>query len=447
MSILLFSSALVLLLLEGWLIGGLFTRDRWLRAPLALPLAALSNVLLSFILTLLRVPLRSLWITLAHAGVMAGMYMFRRSLFPVPRSDNEPTGNESAVSRTICGLHHRILIGGCLFILLSVFAYSFVHAVLLPTFQYDAATNWIGRSKVSFLEERIVFDNTPPHELILKPQYPFLIHALHITANLGRREWSDRAANVMAFLLSWSLLAGIGILVTRLRGRAAGLLAVTLLLCVPLFAFHLGEGYVDHTLALFACLSLLTLAMHRTARGSAWLMLSGLLAAGAVWTKAEGLFFVFLPWLCVVGWMCVRGDRRELLRALFPGVLCALLWPLFAFVSGLSLTPHGGTDLQFGFQPSAVRGVIDGLFVSGSFGVLWWFLPGAILLLVLRARREHAIRRTMLPLLFFGAFAFLIVLTVYTFTPNVQYLENAQSFDRQMLTPAAMLLLSCLMLF
>lgn len=448
MSVLLFTAALSLLLLEGWIIAGLFVRDRSFRASLALPLAALSNVLLFFVLTILHVPLRSSFVLAGHVIVLVLLVIARRCSF-ARCSSNQPTSNGQP------RLHHRFLNVLCIILLTGTFFYSVTHAVLLPTFQYDSATNWIMRSKASFLEERIVFDNDPPHQVIRKPHYPFLLHALHLQANLEQRAWSDRAANTLAFLLSWSALASIGLLICRLRGGVIGLVGVTLVASIPLFAVHLGEGYADHLLALFAALSFLSLAhvlslpsLHSLpsparraySAPSAWFMLSAIFAAAAVWTKAEGLFFVFVPWFSLMA-VSLRAHGHDARRAMLLASVLALPWPLFALLQGLSLTPHGASDLQIGFQAESIELMVKGLFLSGSFGVLWTLLPAAAALLLLRADRTFLV----LPL--FGLASFLLVIMVYTLTPNVEYLASAQSFDRQMLTPAVLLLLALLLLW
>jgi hypothetical protein len=56
-------------------------------------------------------------------------------------------------------------------------------------------------------------------------------------------------------------------------------------------------------------------------------------------------------------------------------------------------------------------------------------------------------RRERLSLFLPGALCFAIVIGVYVFTPNVSYLLNGESFDRQLLTPAAMLVLPLVLCF
>ena len=445
MSVFLFLLAVMFLIVEGWLIAGFFVRDRWLRWSLALPLSALANVLLFFIFTVASIPLSSLWLVVGHMVIVGIAITAKRFSFLVPHS--ERATSQPVTSNEMPQNNRMLLKFCCIAILMSAFFYSFCHAVLLPTFQYDSATNWIMRSKISFLEERIVFDNDPPHEAIKKPHYPFLLHAWHLMGNLGQQKWSDRAANSITFLFTWSMLWSVGLLLARLRGRTAGLLSVTLLFCIPLFAVHLGEGYADHLVALFGALALLTFAQYRSSREFRWLLLSGIFAASAVWTKDEGLFFVFFPWLAMLGagWLIDRVPTfADAWRTAVTAAVLGFPWPIFAWLSGFGLTPHGQSDTQFRWHAQGLLYAFSALYQSGSFGILWYVLPAALLVILLRAlRRATSADRTQLITLLFGALTFGIVLAIYTLTPNVEYLLNAEAFDRQMLTPSVLLVLAC----
>jgi hypothetical protein len=74
------------------------------------------------------------------------------------------------------------------------------------------------------------------------------------------------------------------------------------------------------------------------------------------------------------------------------------------------------------------------LFGSGSLGPIWFILPLPILLLLKKSSWEK------LSLFSFALLSLLGVLFIYLFTPNVGFLLNGQSFYRQMLLPAALLI-------
>lgn len=425
----------LLLLCEGALLARVLLgeKGRALPAALALPLAALVNALLFFLCTLARVPLSPLPLLGAH-GLLLGVLavVARRTAVlsaPLHAGDAVPL--------------RRWIVPACVLILVCGAAYAVVHALYLPPYQYDSFTNWAVRSKASFLEGRMIFDALPPHDAIRKPNYPILLHALQILGNQGGT-WSDSAANLLPLLTSFSLLAAIGLLTARLRGRTAGFLAPSLLVSIPLFAVHLGEGYADHLLAEYGTLALLCLACVLDGRGRRWLLPSAAFVAAACWTKSEGIVFVLLPWVAMLGVCAWR--RRELLLTCGGACAVALPWHAFALVSGIRLSPHGAGDLGIGLRMEGVGTALAVLFAGGSFGILWYAL--GILGVVLGndvLRGGTLTDRRFLPLLAFGGSSFLLVLAVYLGTPNVEYLLNGQSFDRQLLTPACGLLVAMLL--
>jgi hypothetical protein len=101
-----------------------------------------------------------------------------------------------------------------------------VSAVLLPTFQYDSATNWTMRSKISFVDQKMAFDSTEERGMA-KPQYPFLFHTLQITANQAQRVWSDTVANTILYFLSITTFISLYILLRSMVGSAQSAITIT----------------------------------------------------------------------------------------------------------------------------------------------------------------------------------------------------------------------------
>ena len=73
LTLLIFLLWLTLLSFEGWLIAGFVVAkmDQWLRGSLALPFAAIANVLVIFVFTVLGVPLALLTLGAAHIAIAA----------------------------------------------------------------------------------------------------------------------------------------------------------------------------------------------------------------------------------------------------------------------------------------------------------------------------------------------------------------------------------------
>lgn len=443
MNVLAFLAALGIFLFEGWLAAGLLMppRMRLLRLSLALPLAALGNVLLVLTFTFASVPLSLLPLLAGHAVVIGTLVAVRRVL-PAPPELTPSLELPRVHAQT--SRHVRALMLVCALLLCGQLLYGFTHAVLLPTVQIDSLTNWTMRSKVSFEDRAIAFDRTEERG-VAKPQYPFLFHALQVAANQGQPEWSDRVANVITFLLTVGQFASLVLLLTLLVGAAHALLIVTIILSIPLLSFHVGQGYADIHLAGYLLLSLAAWMAWRKTRRLGMLALSAATVSAAAWTKSEGIATGLLPWLLLCG-LSIRKDpaisRRPVAVIGSAAAIISLLFSFFLFSRGLPLTPHE-EDLALQWHPASLPLILYGFFTEGSLGVVWYALAGSTALLWVNRR---ALDRALLITLLWGAIVLAEILFLYTFTPNAQFLANGESFYRQLMVPAALLLLSCFVL-
>ena len=218
---------------------------------------------------------------------------------------------------------------------------------------------------------------------------------------------------------------------------------IALIMSIPLVCIHLAQGYGDINLLQYfllsaACLGMWTESRHH--RRHRWLVLSGIFVAASVWTKSEGIVFGLVPWLLTVGAMCRRKTEwKSALPAIAVTILIAAPWPIFAMLKGLSLTPHS-SDTMIAFHSEGVKEAFHGMLGRGSFGTTWYALLVLVpLLLVAAWKKNDVVIRTYLPLLLWGSTMILEILFIYLATPNVRFLMNAESFYRQMMIPAAMI--------
>lgn len=311
-----------------------------------------------------------------------------------------------------------------LVIIVSAFIFGLVHT-LLPTVHYDSLTNWNIRSKVSYFRAELVFDTQDG--LIEKPYYPVLHHALQITAMQFVPGWHDAVANGITFLLCLNLFVLVYALL-REQGFGTSLITMAAFFSLPLLTMHTGQGYADLPLLLYSSASLLFFLRYCADHCASHLFLSGIMAAACVWTKAEGLFFCLVPWLLMV-LVQIRSIRREMLFA----TVLSLLWPIFILVHGYSLTPHGSSDTGVMLNTTAFLTLLSALFVQGSFGIFWYVAVTLLLWVV--------INRQWSPALTWALLSFVGYCGVYLFTSNAEYLILGQSFDRQMLLPATLLII------
>ncbi len=441
-SALLFIGITFLLILEGALTARLILRTNHslLLGSLGLPISAFTNVLVVFTWTIFGVALTPLSLIGAHLIITVLLATVNRrtstpyeknELLVLPRAECPLLWERGRIVPIIC----------CLLIGTTVIS-SFAHAVLLPTFQYDSATNWTMRSEISFVDRHIAFDPTEVRGMA-KPQYPFLFHALQITANQGQSTWNDTAANTILWLLSITSFLGLFLILRKLTLSTGALVTLTLILGIPLLSLHLGQGYADITLTQELLLSLACLFVWVRTKENRWLLFSAIIVASGVWTKSEGLLFGFIPWLLVIAGVALI-NRTQKKYSMISGLIAlglSLPWQLFAWSRGLLLTPHS-SDTLIGFHREGLREAFFGLFDRGSFGIVWYALIVAIPLMMVKLRTtEKSERAELLPLMW-GLIILAEILFIYLFTPNVRFLLNAESYYRQMMIPAAMLILS-----
>ncbi len=435
-SFLTFIGVTLLLTLEGTLLARVILRTKGWLLPISfgLPIAAIMNVLIVCIFVAAHIAINVTSLGIAHgliaiAIVISGQWLVGR------KETSLTTAHHPLTTRS------WLLILPSAFILLSSLIYGFSHAVLLPTFQYDSATNWTMRSEISFYQETLAFDTTEVRGMA-KPQYPFLFHALQVTANQGQNMWNDTAANTILFFVSLSTFGALYLMLRRHMSLSMTLGVLGALCSIPLFAIHLGQGYADLNLAQYFLLALACLYLWDEEKAPQWLVLSGVMIAAGVWTKSEGTFFGLVPWLVTVAviYLKDRPKRREILRASLISIVLSIPWHLFALTRGFLLTPHG-SDFEISLHTEGFKDAVLGLFSRGSFGIGWYAILLITALVAVEAWKKRARKKDLWMLLWPGI-VFLEVLFVYLMTPNVRFLLNAESYYRQMMVPAVMFVLA-----
>ncbi len=445
MALFIFLFWLMVLIAEGTLLTAVILRKKISNAlPVAfgLPMGSLINVLLVFFYTVAQVPLTFWSMCTGHAVIIAILlFLFRRTAVHTTDIFSEV---HSQIPRTI---FLAVIRGICLLVLGFQFIFSFTHAVILPTYHMDSLTNWTMRSKVSFEDRAMAFDATEVRG-VAKPQYPFLFHALQITVNEGNAEWNDRSANSVHFLLSLSSLLALFLLMARRKGNDIALLCITLITSIPLFAFHLSQGYGDLPLILFLCVSMTALWLWRNEDNAGWLMLSALCMAAGVWTKSEGLVVGFLPWVLLVFLLRRTSFLQTCMSpTTITGVLLSLLFPLFLLSRGMGLTPHA-TDTRLEWHPEVLGNMFAGIFSSGSMGMTWYvILFCSLVALWLWKKNDDRIQKIVMPLGLWALLSLVLVLGTYLFTPNAAFLENGESYYRQLMIPAALFIVWIIAVF
>lgn len=429
---------LVVLSTEGYLFATcvLGKTHKTLHTALALPLASLLNFFLLYKYAVLGITLRFIPFLLGHILIIGLLLCFIQ--YQKRFLQNGPSPIIATTSPWIAPTWIR----GCCIILLSIsFIFSAAHTFFIPTVQFDSFTNWTMRSRISYEDQAMAFDTTEQRGMA-KPQYPFLMHGLQILVQQGSHSWSDRAGNIIIYFLILSGLTCIFLLIRLLRGTSTALVTITILTGIPLLHMHLIPGYGDIPLLLWLCIGLISMALYADNHNVRWLILSGLCVIMGCFTKLEGLQTGVLPFLLLlVLFMKQRPVERIRIAIVGAGsIVLAALFPIFLLSKGLPLSPHG-TDFALEVSTKAIALIPSAMFASGSFGIIWY----AILLMLAFigfAWKKHfaALDRRKLWTLTWGLFVSAEFVFLYTCTSNAQFLINQESFFRQMLIPAALLI-------
>jgi dolichyl-phosphate-mannose-protein mannosyltransferase len=193
------------------------------------------------------------------------------------------------------------------------------------------------------------------------PDYPLLLPAT------VARMWTYAGGETVLAPASVAMLftaATVGVLyssVSILRSPAQGALAAVLLLATPFFVVHGASQYADVPLAFFFLATFVLLCLHEVWPDNAQrlLVLAGLTAGLAAWTKNEGLLFL----LAVVaghafavirrrGWRAWCAEARAFATGLAPVVVLIVYFKV-------SLAPPNDLMSDQGFRQTAAR-LLDG---------------------------------------------------------------------------------------
>ncbi len=229
-----------------------------------------------------------------------------------------------------------VIAGGVGLILLQVGVTLWVAMASLLRYD-DAWTVWATKARL------FLYSGPPPgywhHQPYQShPNYPLnlpLAEALcfRVPGPLGL---SLAALVAPACLVALLLLFYAGL--TRLYGRTIAVAGTAVLVSMPSLPQFAGYGYADVPVAMYGGGAALYLLLWRRARRRVDLLLMGLLAGGAIWTKKEGLPIALVVWL---GLAVTEAARRAPFRARLAPVLWAtgamlalpLPWLIFSLIA------------------------------------------------------------------------------------------------------------------
>ena len=248
------------------------------------------------------------------------------------------------------------------------------------------------------------------------PDYPLLLPAsiAHFWSYLGRE--SQAVPAVIGLVLTFSTVGLLFSSLAILRGRTSAMLGGLVLLATPFFIEQGTSQYADVPLSFFVLAAISSLCLHHhlpedaaNPRAQRLLVLGGLAAGFAAWTKNEGLLFLFALTAAQL-LVYIREHNRgnsdptgsaEKASARPLGLFFAGLAPLLILIFWFkhSVAPHGdlfpdtASAIHKLMEPQRYWIVFRWYFKSFFRFGEWWLVPGTVALaiyyfLVVRTKRD-----------------------------------------------------------
>jgi hypothetical protein len=229
-----------------------------------------------------------------------------------------------------------------------------------PTYFDDALQQWSGRARALYGGLNWSFDPHSPFFMGAQEgnnNYPLLVviwRALSAKLNGGWMETISRADGLIFFIV---IVGTVWLAIRRVSStRWLAAAAAAVVATVPLHAWHAAAGYSDIAVEAFTVCSLAAILRKE------W-FLAGIMAAGSLWSKNDGLF-LYLPGLAAAAGLI---DWRKL--GYFLGGLATITpWLMFNAYYGLGMTTG---HAALGWHPDAPGLLLNTLVTSRTSGILW----------------------------------------------------------------------------
>jgi 4-amino-4-deoxy-L-arabinose transferase-like glycosyltransferase len=326
-----------------------------------------------------------LWISLfrgRHSGFFAAetllMILLAACAILVRRTRRSVSAIQNAQAEATQSQRPNWILTAGFLIALLVAAISFTRlSIAAPHGSFDAWGIWNLHAKFLFTNDQHWRDGFS-HDLAWShPDYPVLV-----PASIAR-SWSySGAENTLAPICIAGLftLATVGLLVSSLSAltdSSQGLLAGTILLATPFFVVLGAAQYADVPLAFFFLATIVMFSLSR--RPNKPLVLTGISASLAAWTKNEGILFVaalllahLIATLRTRNWRSYSSELSALARGLLP-ILALLIYFKSSTTTYNDLFSQPGTLLHRLIELSRYRTILKAL-LSESFNFGAWFV-------------------------------------------------------------------------
>jgi hypothetical protein len=206
-----------------------------------------------------------------------------------------------------------------------------------PHGEWDAWMTWNTLARFIFRggdNWRMMFSDSSS---LRHPDYPLLV------PSLVARGWRYASSELpvvpilLAMIFTFVTVALVCSALAVLRMRSQGLLAGLMLVSTPFFITHGASQYADVPVGLYLTATLVLLCLHDRygASTKGFLLLAGLAAGLAAWTKNEGLLFLIALAVArsvavgpVQGWRIHGREMRVFATGLLPVLLIIIFFKL-----------------------------------------------------------------------------------------------------------------------
>jgi hypothetical protein len=180
------------------------------------------------------------------------------------------------------------------------------------------------------------------------PDYPLLLSATIARSWIYIGSETQATPVLIGMAFTFGTVALLSVALSMLRSTAQGWLAGAVLLGTPFFIAHGASQYADVPLGFYLLATLVLLSMHESFQSESWslLILAGMTAGFAAWTKNEGLLFVAAVAIALGALTCANTGWKASLRRLIPFSIG--LFPVLVIIAYFKLTLVPSNDLISG---------------------------------------------------------------------------------------------------
>ena len=331
----------------------------------------------------------------------------------------------------------------------------------MPAYHSDALKHWSAAAKAMYTGKNYTLISGLPSFLGKKmgfvSEYPLGVpiwRAISASFNMGWNDFIARSDGLLFLLLLAGLIYVAFKYFTNRRWMALG--AAFIVVSLPLQVWQGASGYVDNAVAVFALATIWSFIRKD------WI-LSGLFAAGAIWSKNDGLA-IFLPGFLAAAFFynvflkeITWGVKLKRLIHIGVGIVPIVPWLVFQALYSSSIfnrivKPIQGlfssidvpdyqvvlvqTGKRFENSPGSLSLFWEHVFTGSSHGIFWLVALLAIILLSKKLITDLLGRC----LLFYMLITSVIIYYVFTYTPAYEFLLIQTTIHRTMMQFAPVVL-------